>query len=214
MRNGLLAAAALVGLGLLLFEGELAILLANARPDAEGARLLSELRVSNGDTVAEIGAGAGRLTVAVAKALPSSRIYSTELSATQLAATREAVAEAALHNVDVREAALQGTNLPDSCCDALFMRTVYHHFTTPPTMVAALHRALKPGGRMAIIEFEPSGIWKWFAVPHDTPDRGGHGVPKSVLLREVTEGGRFRHARTIDRWAGRLYLMLFEKDQG
>ncbi len=55
-----------------------------------------------------------------------------------------------------------------------------------------LHRALRPAGRLAIIEFEPRGVWTWLAVPHDVPDRGGHGVPKSMLVREVTQQGRFR----------------------
>jgi ubiquinone/menaquinone biosynthesis C-methylase UbiE len=114
--------------------------------------------------------------------------------------------------VQVREAAIDGTNLPDGCCEAIFMRTVYHHLVSPPTMISALHRALEPGGRLAIIEFEPRGIWRWFAVPSDVPDRGGHGVPKRRLVEEVTSGSKFRHLQTIDRWAGALYLMVFVRD--
>lgn len=213
-RTWLLGGAAALALLLILFEGELRILVANQRPDAEAARLVQELGAANGDTVAEIGAGRGHLTVAMAKALPASRIYSTELDPARLSDTRMAVERASLRNVDVREAALEGTNLPDGCCDAIFMRTVYHHFTSPPAMIASLHRGLKPGGRLAIIEFEPRGIWTWFAVPQDTPKRGGHGVPMGMLRSEVTQGGRFRHVRTVDRWAGRLYLMVFRRDQG
>jgi ubiquinone/menaquinone biosynthesis C-methylase UbiE len=198
----------------MLFEGELRLLIANQRPDEEAARLIRELGVSDGDTLAEIGAGKGALTVAVAKALPMSRVYSTELSSERLADTREAVARASLRSVDVREAALEGTNLPDACCAAIFMRTVYHHFTSPSPILAALQRNLQPDGRLGIIEFEPRGLWTWFAVPHDTPDRGGHGVPMDMLVREVTREGRFRHVRTVDGWAGPLYLMVFKRNQG
>jgi len=212
-RIGLLAVAGFVVLVVLAFEGELRILLANQRPEDEAARLIEQLGVSDGDTVAEIGAGAGRLTVAMAKALPDSRVYSTELDPARLEDTREAVRQASLRNVEVREAAVAGTNLPDECCDAVFMRTVYHHFTSPPTMIEALQRSLKPAGRLAIIEFEPRGVWTWFAVPHDTPERGGHGVPMDMLLREVTTGGRFRHVRTVPDWAGRLYLTVFQRDR-
>jgi ubiquinone/menaquinone biosynthesis C-methylase UbiE len=212
-RRWLFGAVVLAGIALWLFEGELAIAVANLRPDAEAARLIDRLAISNGDAIAEIGAGAGRLTVAVAKALPASRIYSTELSPTQLTAIRAAVAEDSLRNVEIREAALEGTNLPDACCDAIFMRTVYHHFTSPPKMVAAIHRALKPGGRLAIIDFEPSGIWKWLAVPDDTPNRGGHGVPREMLIGEVTRSAGFRYRSSVPRWAGRLYFVLFERDQ-
>ena len=212
-RVSVLAAVAVAGVLILLLRGELGILLANQRPDEEAARLIQQMAVSNGDTIAEIGAGAGRLTVAIGKALPDSRVYSTELSPERLRDTRDAVERASLRNVDVREAAVAGTNLPDACCDAIFMRTVYHHFTSPPTMIDALERSLEPGGRLAIIEFEPAGIWKWFAVPHDTPPRGGHGVPKNMLLREITASGAFRHVRTVDNWAGSLYLMVFQRNQ-
>jgi hypothetical protein len=94
------------------------------------------------------------------------------------------------------------------------MRTVYHHFTAPRVMIAALQQALKPNGRLGVIEFEPRGIWQWFAVPDDVPDRGGHGVPIEMLRREVTADGRFRHVRTSSGWAGPLYLMVFQRNQG
>lgn len=203
--------ALLLAAGLAL-EGELAILLADRRPEAEAARLIAALDVRDRDTIAEIGAGAGRLSVALARALPSSRIYSTELSAARLEDIREAVAAEGLTNVEVLEAATAGTNLPDGCCDAVFMRNVYHHFTAPPTMVEAIARALKPGGRLGIIDFEPRGIWKWFAVPHGTPDRGGHGVPMDVLEREVTGTGAFAAVDRVPRWAGSLYFLSFEKN--
>jgi ubiquinone/menaquinone biosynthesis C-methylase UbiE len=205
-------AAALAVLALF-FQGELRLFIANQRPAEEAARLIEELGTSNGATVAEIGSGKGALTVAVAQALPDSRVYSTELDPERLTSTREAVQRASLRNVDVREAALEGTNLPEGCCDAIFMRTVYHHFTSPRVMIAALHRTLKPNGRLGIIEFEPRGIWQWFAVPHDVPDRGGHGVPIDMLRQELTNEGRFRHVRTIAGWAGPLYLMVFQRNQ-
>ena len=206
--------AALIVVLALLFQGELRLIVANQRPDAEAARLIAALEVSGGATIAEIGSGKGALTVAVARALPNGRVYSTELDPDRLTATRDAVQRASLRNVDVREAALEGTNLPEACCEAIFMRTVYHHFTSPRVMITALQRALKANGRLGIIEFEPRGIWQWFAVPDDVPYRGGHGVPIRMLQEEVTNGGRFRHVRTIPGWAGPLYLMVFERNQG
>jgi ubiquinone/menaquinone biosynthesis C-methylase UbiE len=213
-RLWLIGGVAVLAVLALLFQSELRLLIANQRPDAEAARLIAQLGASNGATIAEIGSGKGALTVAVAKALPNSRVYSTELDPHRLTDTRAAVQRASLRNVDVREAALEGTNLPEACCEAIFMRTVYHHITSPRVMIAALQRALKPNGRLGIIEFEPRGIWQWFAVPHDVPDRGGHGVPMDMLLQELTNEGRFRHVRTVSGWAGPLYLMVFQRNQG
>jgi ubiquinone/menaquinone biosynthesis C-methylase UbiE len=212
-RRWLLYGVAATAAFLILFDDELQLLIANRQPDAEAARLVHALGVSDGDTIAEIGSGSGAMTVAIARALPRSRVYSTELNPESLADTRDAVQRASLRNVDVRAAAASGTNLPDGCCDAIFMRTVYHHFTAPADMIEALHRSLKPKGRLAIIDFEPGGIWKWFAVPRDTPDRGGHGVPMHALEQEVTHDGRFQHVLTVDGWAGPLYLMVFQSNQ-
>ena len=49
------------------------------------------------------------------------------------------------------------TNLPDGACDAIFMRNVYHHFAAPGPMSASLAAALKPGGRVAVVDFRPPG---------------------------------------------------------
>jgi ubiquinone/menaquinone biosynthesis C-methylase UbiE len=138
-------------------------------------------------------------------------VFSTELEPDRLDDIRTAVREAGAANVEVREAALAGTNLPDACCDAIFMRAVYHHFASPPSMLAALHRSLKPGGRLAIIDFEPRAFLTLFFPTHEVPERGGHGVPMGFLQREVTADGTFRHERTVERWAGRLYLMVFRR---
>jgi ubiquinone/menaquinone biosynthesis C-methylase UbiE len=207
-----IAGVLLLGLCGLVFalQGELSIVIANRRPDLEAARLARELRIDGDETVAEIGAGKGWLTVEMARLLPRGRMYSTELGQEKLDDIRRASSDARLRNIEVREAAVAGTNLPDACCDAIFMRTVYHHFQDPAVMVPALYKALKPGGRVAIIEFEPRGIWRFLEVPDDVPDRGGHGVPKALLVREVTGGG-FRHEQTVDNWAGSLYLMTFQR---
>jgi ubiquinone/menaquinone biosynthesis C-methylase UbiE len=213
VKTWVLCGVAALAVLLVFFRGELSMLLAGRRPDAEAARLVRALDRANGDTVAEIGSGKGALTVAVARALPASRVYSTELDPERLADTRRAVGRASLKNVEVREAAVDGTNLPDGCCRAIFMRTVYHHFTSPPVMLAALHRSLAPGGRLGIIELQPRGMWRWVPGAEGTPDRGGHGVAIDRLREEVTRSGRFTHVRTVESWAGPLYLMVFERNQ-
>ena len=208
---GLTVAGALLFLIALAAEGDLAILVANQRPDAEAARLARELGLDGDEPIAEIGAGNGNLTVAMARLVPRGRVYSTELDPDRLDDIRTAVRDAGAANVDVLEAAAADTNLPDACCDAIFMRTVYHHFTTPPVMLAALRRSLKPGGRLAIIEFEPRTFLTLFFPTREVPERGGHGVPMAFLQREVAAAGAFRHERTVERWAGRLYLMMFRR---
>lgn len=60
------------------------------------------------------------------------------------------------------------------------MRLVYHHFTQPSSTNAGLYRALKPGGRLAIIEYAPGGLWNFFA-------HWGHTTAPARLVQEVTD---------------------------
>lgn len=194
-----------------LFRAELSFLLANQRPDAEGARLAGELGIEGGEILAEIGAGGGKLTVALARRLPRGRMYSTELDEDSLEDIRTAVVDAGLSNVEVRRAEVLATNLPAACCHAVFMRTVYHHFQDPAAMLESLHATLKPDGRLAIIELEPRGLWHLIGSPPDTPDRGGHGIGKDALVQEVTGRRGFALERLVDDWMGPLYLAVFRR---
>ncbi|MBI2186436.1 MAG: methyltransferase domain-containing protein [Acidobacteria bacterium] len=134
-------------------------LLAHRSRRTEVSRLTELLSLRQGMTVAEIGAGTGWLTVEVARRVgQSGRVYSTELNADRLNDIRRAVVEAQLPNVTVLEAGEQATHLPPECCDAVFMRRVYHHLTAPAAILASIHEGLRLGGRLAIIDFRPDGL--------------------------------------------------------
>src|SRR5688500_83721 len=123
---------------------------------ADTAKLIEVLQLKPGSIVAEIGAGNGDLTIALAKHVgPTGRVYTSELGADRLAGLREAVTKSGTANVQVVEGQEAHANLPDGCCDALFMRNVYHHFGDPATMNASFLKALKPGGRLAVIDLSP-----------------------------------------------------------
>jgi predicted methyltransferase len=164
--------------------------------------------------VADVGAGGGAMAMTMAKWLgPLGRVYATDIGSQQLAEIRVAVAQGALPNVVVLEGAESSTNLPSGCCDAIFLRDVYHHLTRPHEFDDSLLAALKPGGRLAIMDFPPE---PGSSIPAGVPaDRGGHGIPAVIVSTEVTRAG-FRHLKTMPRWPpdddrGRLFLVMFEK---
>jgi ubiquinone/menaquinone biosynthesis C-methylase UbiE len=169
---------------------------------ADEARRLIELASLRGDMIAaEIGAGRGGLTVEIARHLArGGRLFSTEIDRNRLDDIRRAITDAGLANVTVVEAGARDTNLPEGCCDVVYMREVYHHFDDGAAMAASIHRALKAGGRLAIIDF---------------PERGPRGsicrcIPKDELIRQVTGQG-FALVSEVDRWTGIHYLVLFVK---
>jgi len=174
---------------------------------AESARLAQVLELGPAASVAEIGAGAGQMTVAMAERLgPRGRMYSTELDRDRVRDIREAVARAGLRNVTVLEAAERDTNLPAACCDAIFMRRVYHDLSEPAAIDASLFLAVRPGGLVAVIDFPPHGGVPSRGVP---ANRTGHGVAAALVVEEFTRAG-FEHLRTID-WTSGMYLALFRK---
>ena len=162
----------------------------NNTRDAE--RLIAELAVSPGMTVGEIGAGAGELTVLMARYVgPQGKVFSTEISEQRLADIRKAVAAANLQNVEVLQAAVDSSNLKDGCCDAIFMRVVYHHFSEPAKINRSLFAALKRGGRIAILDFPP-GNGKEADTPSGRASDGTHGVFKETVARELEAAGFVR----------------------
>ena len=156
---------------------------------ADAGRLVQALNIRAGSVVAELGAGDGALTVAIARiASAQGRVYSTELSKASLTKIEAAAAAADLKNVTVVEGTPTRTNLPEQCCDAIFMRDVYHHFSEPAAMNASVLASLKRGGLLGVLEFGPP-------PGTESPDPaargidGQHGITPATLERELKTAG-------------------------
>ena len=184
----------------------------------EMPRLRHELTLKPGMSVADVGAGRGELTVALAAEVgPSGQLFSTDIDTHALEQIRTRVAAAELRNVMILQARARDTGLPTSCCDAVVLRRVYHHLSDPPATNVDLLRALRTGGVLAIIDFPTMFSWLWPWSPKDTPgNRTGHGVAASLVVEEVTAGG-FTLVKVIEDWPGRgplkSYCAIFRKPE-
>lgn len=174
--------------------------------------LAEVLELKPGMTVADVGSGGGAMTVVLGKWLgPAGHVFATDITERALQATRDYAKKEGLANVTVLEGAAAATNLPPACCDAIFMRDVYHHITQPEAFNTSLLASLKPGGRLAVIDFLPRPGSKLF--PGVNPNRGGHGIAPALVESEVAAAG-FTHLRTADHWPDEkdsLFLVLFRK---
>ena len=95
------------------------------------------------------------------------------------------------------EGAAASTNLTAACCDAIFLRNVYHHITAPEAFNRSLVASLKPGGRLAILDFVGS---PGSAVPEGVPaNRERHGIPTAVVEAELVATG-LTHLKTVPGW--------------
>jgi ubiquinone/menaquinone biosynthesis C-methylase UbiE len=182
------------------------------RAELEVPQLVDVLGLKPGMTVADVGAGFGAMTVVLGKWIGSGHVFATDIGQRQLQVIREYVAKEGLTNVTVLEGAAAATNLPPGCCDAIFMRDVYHHVTAIDAFNKSVLASLKPNGRLAILDFPPEPGSK---LPAGVPaNRGGHGIPSSVVVEELRAAG-FTYLRTIDKWPegqkNDLFLTLFVK---
>ena len=212
-RNKMKGAIALSTVSLTVIVGIGALVGVGESLDTEASRLFSVTELGWGMNVAEIGAGKGELSLLAARRVgPSGHVWSTEIDGARVKEIRRRAEKEGFKNVTVLEGSESDTNLPSQCCDVLFLRGVYHHFTRPVELDASMLRALRPGGRLAVIDFAPRWYlapWKPRGVP---ANRGGHGIPSQVLIDEL-QGAGFLTARVIEDWPGRMYCVVVRKPE-
>jgi ubiquinone/menaquinone biosynthesis C-methylase UbiE len=181
------------------------------RGDAAGeiGRLAELMGWRAGTVVADIGAGDGAYTFAAVEHVgKTGKVFATEIDAKKVGELRDEVARRKLGNVIVVESKEAETNLPSGCCDAIFLRHVYHHLTKPAEFDAGLVRSLKSGGRLAIIDFPPrAGLEPVEGVPSN---RGGHGIPEKIVIEELTAAG-LQVEKIVEDWPEDSYCVLFVK---
>ena len=117
-------------------------------------KVVEAMRIKPGSRVADIGAGPGRLTVHVARAVaPSGRVVATDLEAGMLEELAQRAQDAGLTDVielRVVEADQPGLDGEDGQYDAILLAEVDHYFQQPVAWFKTAARALKPTGRFVI----------------------------------------------------------------
>lgn len=201
---GVVGVAGLAGLSLVL---ALLGVRGAAAVASEADRLAERLAVRPGSHVADVGAGDGAFTVELGRRVGADgRVFATEIDEARLRDITRAAERAGLANVTVVRATDRDPGLPAGCCDALLLRRVYHHLEHPEPALAGYHGALRPGGRLAIVDFPPRG----HGGASDVPERGGHGIAADLVVSELVAAGFVLRER-VDDWGGRDYFLLFEK---
>ena len=117
-------------------------------------QLLSALQIRPGATVADIGSGTGYFTWRLAQHVgKQGKVYAVDVQQSMLDLTKAAVAAHKLSNVEYVLATESSPRLPERSVDFVFIAYVYHEFGDPDAVMAAIRRALKPGGRVLVLEY-------------------------------------------------------------
>jgi ubiquinone/menaquinone biosynthesis C-methylase UbiE len=128
------------------------------RPEREKeehtSKLLPPLKIKPGDVVADIGAGSGYYTFRLAELVGAKgKVHAVDIQPEMLDLIRERARARKLPQVAPVRGTETDPKLPAESVDLILMVDVYHEFSHPWEMTAALVKALKPGGRLVFVEF-------------------------------------------------------------
>lgn len=155
--------------------------------------LVKLMKLEPGDTVADIGAGTGFFSNLFARAVgPRGSVMAVEISPTMIHHLRDMAANMNLTQLEVVPCTERSTKLQPASVDVALICDVYHHFAHPAETMASLHDAMRPGGRLYLIDFERiPGVSRPWLLDHV---RAGKDVFRSeieaagfVIVREVKQ---------------------------
>jgi ubiquinone/menaquinone biosynthesis C-methylase UbiE len=173
------------------------------REDEENPDLAMRLlRVPRGAVVADLGAGSGYFTVRLAKAVGNTgKVYAVDIQQGMLDLLQKTVTREKLSNVIPVLSAVDDPRLPADALDLVLMVDVYHEFAQPQVMLQRLKTALKPGGRLVLLEYR--------AEDPDVPILPEHKMTKAQVKLEVEHEG-FKQQRVYDDLP-RQHLIIFTR---
>lgn len=175
------------------------------RPDraAEEAPglVVEHLDLAPGDVVADVGAGTGYFTFRIAPAVPEGRVLAVDVQPEMLEIIRARKAEQDVPNVEAVQGTPSNPNLPPAGVDLVLMVDAYHEFSHPREMMEGIAAALRPGGRVVLVEYR--------GEDPDVPIKPLHKMTELQARKEMAAAGLvWRETKDV---LPQQHLMIFEK---
>ena len=162
----------------------------------ETEQVFALMKLKPGMTVADIGAGSGYYTVRLAKAVgPQGRVLAQDITPNYLRDLSARIVKLTLRNVTVARGEDHDPRLPRNSVDAAFLIHMYHEIAQPFAHLHNLAAAMKPGGRVGILDADR--------------DTSAHGTPPALLRCELAAAG-YREVSFTTLTGGLGYLAVFE----
>ncbi len=178
------------------------------RPDREREEATSlvvrEMELLPTDEVADIGAGTGYFTFRLSPAVPEGAVYAVDIQQEMLDIIEARAARDSVRNVVPVLGEIDDPRLPANGIDVVLMVDAYHEFSHPREMMRGVVRALRPGGRVILIEYR--------LEDPDVPIKRLHKMSQEQVRREM-ESVRLEWVETRD-MLPRQHFMVFRKPAG
>ena len=179
------------------------------RPSRESeeapSRAIAALQLCPGQVVADIGAGSGYYTMLLSAAVGErGRVYATDIQPEMLALIKKKIEQHLVTNVELVLGTATESRLPDRSLDLALMVDVYHELAQPQAFLQSLTRAIKPDGRLVLIEFRKESEW--------VPIREEHKMSvREARIELEAEGYRFDRVIDVLPWQ---HILVFRPGTG
>jgi predicted methyltransferase len=172
----------------------------------EREHLAGIVGVRPGSAVADVGAGSGFMTLLFAKQVgPSGRIFAVDINQTLLDSILARAKKEGISNIQPIVAKDDSAELAPNSVDLVFICDTYHHFEFPESTMRSIHRALRPGGQLVIVDFK--------RIPGVTAERMLEHVRagEDVFTREITSFGFELTNVHAPPWLKENYILRFRR---
>ncbi len=122
-------------------------------PEEQPSKVITAINLQPNDVVADIGAGTGYFSFRIAPLLTAGKVFAVDIQPEMLDIIEFFKQEKNISNVEPILATLTNPNLPDESVDLALMVDAYHEFEYPQEVMQGIVKALKPGGRVVLVEY-------------------------------------------------------------
>jgi ubiquinone/menaquinone biosynthesis C-methylase UbiE len=176
------------------------------RPEREKeertSKLIKLMAFQPGEVVADVGAGSGYITFRIAKAVgEKGKVYAVDIQQELLDLIQSRAKKQKLENIDAVLGKIDDPTLPAGQIDTVILVDVYHEFSHPYEMMAGIVKALKPGGRVAFVEYRLEDA--------KVPIKLVHKMTEKQVIKEM-EPFALKHTKTFNELPWQ-HLIVFEK---
>ncbi len=143
--------------------------------------LLKNMSINSTDIIADIGAGSGYHVFKIAPMVSEGKIYAVDIQDEMLQALRDKKKATNTNNLTIVKGSKKSVNLPENAIDKVLMVDVYHEFNYPKEMMASLTKALKPDGKIYLIEYR--------GEDKSVPIKELHKMTEAQAVKEMKAAG-------------------------
>lgn len=167
--------------------------------------LLTNLGLQPGMTVCDLGCGNGYYALQMARLIGDrGQVIAVDIQPEMLKMLRTRMEEEQVENITPVLGSIYDPRLAASSCDLILLVDVYHEFSHPELMLKAMHRALKPNGLIALVEYR--------AEDPEVPIRRLHKMSKEQILKEYLPNG-FTLAKEFEELPWQHVMFFRRQDQ-